>query len=132
MKRSRKITAKQEAFANYVASGLPPSESYRRAYNTKGSPAVVSVKAAELKRNPLVAAFITRFQEENRQTRLWERVDKRRLLAQVMGDPDMDTGRKLEAIKIDNAMTGDDAPQKVEVTGIGDLIDLIRKKAPKP
>lgn len=108
------LTAKQIDFAFFVADGLTASEAYRRVYSANGKATVRHVRAHEVRHHPAVAAFIGELQEEVRRVKLAEREDKRRLLALIMFDREEDTGRRLEAIKIDNLMTGDNSPLKVE------------------
>lgn len=110
----RTLTAKQIAFAFHVADGLTASEAYRRVYSFNGKPTVMPVKAHEVRHHPAVAGFIKELQDEIRQVKLAGRVDKRRLLALIMFDRNEDTGRRLEAIKIDNVMTGDNAPVRMD------------------
>ena len=53
------LTAKQRKFAEgLVLEGLSGAESYRRAYDTAGKPAIAGVEAHKLKANPKVANTI--------------------------------------------------------------------------
>ena len=75
MARDR-LTAKQEAYALARIAGKGPSDAYRSAYDAgKMSPAVVSVKAAELERHGNIAVAIAearrRAEEEALGTREW-------------------------------------------------------------
>jgi uncharacterized protein YeaO (DUF488 family) len=109
-----KLTAKQTAFAQYAADGLTASEAYRRAYG--GNPNFTTTKreAYEVRHHPLVAAYIKELQEEAKAMDGLTRAEKRRQLALIVRDRDADLGRRLEAIKLDNLMTGENAAVKVE------------------
>jgi hypothetical protein len=58
-----KITAKQVAFAEGILAGNTGSESYRRAYNTKGSNRAVARKAVALMAHSGVAGYISEMRE---------------------------------------------------------------------
>lgn len=53
-----RLTAKQEAFAVNVASGMPSVAAYRQAYQPKGSPETVRKDSGRLAAKPDVAARI--------------------------------------------------------------------------
>lgn len=57
------LTPKQEAFAQAIAARERPLDAYRTAFNNlTASNAVITVRASELKRRPLVAARIMELQ----------------------------------------------------------------------
>ena len=125
------LTAKQLAFCNAILDGKGPSEAYRTAGYYVGSPKVVSVKAQEVQNHPLVQQYIQEQRERLEDKRLLSREEKRRWLAKVVRKG---VGRldRLKAVEIDNRMAGHNAPERVEITDIGDLMERIRKDSPKP
>jgi hypothetical protein len=108
------LTAKQFAFAGLIAGGTGPSEAYRKTYASRGSPKVVSVKAAELRRHPGVAAHIAKLQAKAEDRDTLKRVEKRTILADIARSKAERPSDRIAAIKEDNSMSGDNAPSKVE------------------
>ena len=68
----QKLTAKQQAFCEHLAAGVPQSEAYRRAY-PDATPATVYSQAGRLSRRPHIAQEIERIQEPSRQQQAWNR-----------------------------------------------------------
>ena len=108
------LTAKQTAFAHHVADGLTASEAYRRAYSGNPNKTTTRREAHQVRHNPAVSALIDELRKEVAALKLVDRATKRRVLTQIICDRDMDPRIRLEAIKLDNAMTGDNAPVKME------------------
>lgn len=122
-----KLTAKQRAFANAIAAGAGGSEAYRIAYNTKGRDKDHASKASKLRRLPHVAAYITHLISKQERRRELNRERKRELLAEAAEDTKAKWPERIKAIEVDNVMTGDNAPEQVNVFGLGDLLQLVRK-----
>jgi phage terminase small subunit len=114
MSPRRELTPKQEAFAQYIADGLTQTEAYRRAYSSKAKKTVMPVKGHQVAKHQAVAARIKQLREEAAEMPGLTRATKRRLLAQLAQDRDADSRVRLEAVKIDNMMTGENAAVKVE------------------
>lgn len=108
------LTPKQEAFAQYVADGLTQTEAYRRAYNWKGCKRRVGTKSSLVKATPAVLARIEELRKENAAVQGLSRAEKRRILAQQARDRDLAPEHRRQAIQVDNLMTGDNKPVKVE------------------
>ncbi len=125
----RELTPKQRAFADALLEGLASSKAYRRAYPAKGSPKLVSVKAAEVKRHPAVQAYMREQQSKLDRAKGLTRTRKRQFLYEVVMNPDSSTADKLRAIELDNRMTGDNIPEKVEAFGLSDLLTMMRQRS---
>ena len=66
------LTAKQAAFCEHLAAGVPQSEAYRRAY-PDATPATVYSQAGRLSRLPHIAQEIERIQQPEKQQQAWNR-----------------------------------------------------------
>ncbi len=128
----RQLTPKQHAFADALLDGVSPSNAYRRAYQANGSPRVVSVKAAEVKKHAAVQEYVRHQQDKLDRTIGLTREHKRQLLYQIVMDPDSSPADKIKAIQLDNRMTGDDRSEKAESFGMGDLMALVRQGSEQP
>ena len=69
---AQRLTAKQRAFCEHLAAGVPQSEAYRRAY-PDATPATVYSQAGRLSRRPHIAQEIERIQAPSRQQQAWDR-----------------------------------------------------------
>lgn len=61
---ARKLTAKQEAYKNLRVQGVTGPNAYRDTYNTKASPKIVSLEAAKLDKNPIIALELENIRKE--------------------------------------------------------------------
>ena len=68
----QRLTAKQAAFVEHMAAGVPQSEAYRRAY-PDATPATVYSQAGRLSRLPHIAQEIERIQQPEQQQQAWDR-----------------------------------------------------------
>ena len=125
----RELTPKQRAFADALLEGLAPSEAYRRAYPAKGSPKVVSVKAAEVKRHPAVQFYMRKQQAKLDQKKGMFRDEKRATLAAIARDPNATTAERIKAIVVDNQMSGHASPVRVEKFGLSELLTMVRQRS---
>jgi hypothetical protein len=121
------LTPKQRAFSNEIANGCTSSESYRRAYNTTAKDKSLAARASHLKAVPKVAAYIASLIARSEKKKALARDRKRELLNEAAEDAGSDWGKRIKAIEVDNQMTGDNAPQQVNVFGLGDLLAIVRK-----
>ena len=128
----RELTPKQRAFADALLEGLASSKAYRRAYPAKGSPKVVSVKAAEVKRHPAVQSYMRKQQAKLDRTKGLTRQRKRQKLCEIVHDPNSSTSDVIKAIQADNRMCGDDRPEPTETFGMSDLLAKIRQRSKQP
>ena len=135
-KRHQRITAKQEAFAQAIVAGKGPSEAYRSAYAMQGSARVVSVHAQDVLRHWLVAARIKELRDRAARPAILSRQAKLERLARAISEQvtkkNQLTPEQIRAIEIDNRMQGHNEPEQLKVTGLGSVMQKIRRDAPKP
>ena len=127
--RTRQLTHKQRLFAENILSGMKPAPAYREAYKSKMTPAATSVEAQRTMRVPHVAHFIETERAKMDAAALLTRMEKRRILAETARSKASRASDRIKAIEVDNVMTGDNAPQKVEVFGLAELMKLVRSGA---
>ena len=113
------LTAKQEAFAQAIASGMNQSDAYRSAYDASNTkPDVVSVKASQLMADGKVTVRVAELQAELADKQLWTRVDSVTELADIARGAESKAAEKIAAIKELNLMHGFNAPTKIEMGGV--------------
>lgn len=128
----RELTSKQLNFAEAILNGTGPSEAYRGAYSTKASARVVSVQAQKVLNHPAVAAYIAKGRQQSKARAQMSRDDKLAVLEDtIRGTKKLDPVQ-IKAVEVHNVMTGDNAPQEVNIFGLADLLTLVRTKARKP
>jgi phage terminase small subunit len=126
----RHLTPKQRAFAQNIADGMEQSAAFRAAYGCpNSSPRTIKVNASRMRANPKVAAFVAELQAKQDRVRFLTRERKREKLAAIVEDEKAVKRDVIKAIEVDNVMTGDNAPQQVQVFGLGDLLNLVRKQS---
>lgn len=129
---TRPLSEKRRMFALHLASGLPQTEAYRKAFQPKGSYETTRVAACRMAKDPRIKAEVAKLQEQLRNhpdpATMMERVEKRRILADIARDTKADARKRIAAIEVDNQMTGENAPQQVEVFGVGNLLAMIRQR----
>lgn len=110
-----KLTVPQETFANLVLTGKPFSDAYREAYpNSSLRGNSLHVEASRLAAHPKVDAYLAFHRAARRKETLLTRDKKRQILGGIaLDDRTPDTAR-IQAIRVDNDMTGDNAPVRVE------------------
>jgi hypothetical protein len=124
-------TNNEIAFCNLVAAGSNYTDAYRQATGTKGNPKVVNVDATRFAKKPrvvkLLAALRERDAEKESEKRVASKQSKRELLFIAMTDEEVDWNRRLKAIEVDNAMTGENAPQEVHMVGLKEIMRKVRE-----
>ena len=111
-----KLTAKQEAFCQAMASGMTQADAYRSAYDAKGmKPETVQNKAHVLAKSGEVAARITSLKREVADKALWTREQSIEVLAGVIAELDAKGHEKIAAVKELNTMHGFIAPTRHEI-----------------
>jgi hypothetical protein len=126
----RKLTAKQQAFAHFIADGLEQATAYRKAYDCpNSSPSTVKVEASRTAALPHVAEFIRTLKGQHDQKKFLTRERKREILQEIAESKgeSIRPNERVKAIEVDNIMTGDNAPQQVEVFGLTELLGIVRK-----
>jgi phage terminase small subunit len=112
-----RLTPKQEAFAQAVASGMTQADAYRSAYNSdKMKPETIQNSAYKLMQDGDITARIEELRAEVAQLHLWTREDSIRALKSVIAEPDK-VSDITSAVKELNAMHGFNAPIKQEING---------------
>jgi phage terminase small subunit len=128
MKKPRNLTAKERAFAERILAGDGPSVAYRAAgYGCGSNARVIAVAAQRSLNRPAVAAYLADQQERMAARSTLTREDKLRRLADRVKHGKMVDRDGLKALEIHNLMTGDNAPQQVNVFGLSDLLDMVRR-----
>ena len=118
------MTTRQEKFARCILSGMSQRQAYKAAYpgSKKWKPESIDNKASALARSGEVAARLKRGMEEAAEKAILTREQKMQMLcdeavkAQKMGD----RYGMIACIKVLNDMSGDNAPQKKDLS-----IDLL-------
>lgn len=112
-----KLTAKQEAFCQAMATGgMTQADAYRSAYNAKGmKPETVQVKACILAKDGKVAERIASLKQEVASKALWSREQSIEVLAGVIAELDAKGHEKIAAVKELNTMHGFIAPTRHEI-----------------
>lgn len=122
---SAMLSQQQEAFCQNIADGMTNTAAYRAAYPkcTKDSAAVTC--ASKLLRIAKIEARVVALREETATARTTSRQEKREFLAQVIrgevqgdvqneGAAVLKVSDRINAVKVDNEMTGDNAPIKTK------------------
>ena len=114
------LSAQREKFCQNIADGMSKVESYQDAYPKCKTYKAAASCAFKLLKIAIVAARIQELQQEAATARCATRQEKRELLASVMRGEIEEEGKdgsvpvkiadRLNALKIDNAMEGHDAP----------------------
>lgn len=114
----RKLTPREEKFAQGVADGLSQAEAYRQAYPraAKWKDATVWNKASALMRKGEVLARVEELRAELAKQALWSRMDSVATLKPIATGAEKDSDR-IAAVKVLNEMHGYNAPTKTEITG---------------
>jgi len=125
--RFSNLSAVKMAFCHLIVDGESGTEAYIRAYKPKGTNLTSRVQACRILKNPDVVAYIEQLKKKSEDKKTLVRIEKRIWLAKFVRDAKEDTGKRIKAIEVDNEMTGDNSPQKVEVFGLSELLGMVRK-----
>jgi phage terminase small subunit len=124
------MTAKEHAFALRILAGDPPSKAYLNAgYSGDTNANVIAVAANRILNRPHVQELVTTGRQAKLDKALLTRDEKRKILRDIAKGKAAKMGDRIRAVQVDNEMTGDNAPQQVNVFGLSDLLMLVRKKA---
>lgn len=112
------LTAKQEAFAQAVASGKNQSDAYRSAFSVKPTtkPETVQANASRLMANSMVSARVAELKEALAKKALWTREMSVKVLAKIAVSQEEGSSAKVSAVKELNLMHGYNAPVEMNVT----------------
>lgn len=110
------LNAREAAFCHQVADGGNQTQSYQAAYPGKRSDASAAVAANRLLKKDKIKAYLEALQTAETEALVYSRQKKRERLYQI-GEalqPGVSPGEQIQAIKVDNDMTGDNKPVRVE------------------
>lgn len=136
--RKARLTAKEEAFALNIVSGKGVAESHLLAYGGNSKTEVRAVRASEVLKRGRVTARIQQLRDRAARPSVLTRARKlEKLAAMVEQDaeglpPSHLTPEQLRAVEIDNRMQGHNEAEKLKITGLGTVLQKIRKDAKKP
>ena len=112
------LTAKQEAFAQAVASGMTQADAYRSAFDAEMMKAeTIHKRASELMANGEVTGRVRELKAELETKALWTREMSVLALADIAQGLEARANEKVAAIKELNSMHGYNEPVKVQVAG---------------
>ena len=112
------LTAKQESFAQAVASGMTQADAYRHAYDCENSiDETIYSNSSQLMADTKVAQRVSELKEAIAIAAIWSRLDSVQTLAEIAKHDEARANEKVAAIKELNAMHGFNAPAKHEVSG---------------
>lgn len=114
-KSLRRLTPAQQLFADLIIAGGKPSECYSKAYpNSNLTGNALAVQANKGRALPNVQEYIEKALAERRSEVLLTRDKKRQLLGGIAQSKTAPYTARIQAIQVDNRMTGDDAPVRIE------------------
>lgn len=103
------ISERYKNFSSNIVSGMTQGDAYIAAgYKVKVK--VAKVKASVLMKRPEIKAEIARLRAGVEVAETATRMHKRKLLKKLMDDTDQETRTRIQAVKVDNLMTGDNKP----------------------
>lgn len=111
----RPLTSAQRLFADYVIAGSLKTDAYREAYPASSlSQHALQVEASRTAALPHVAEYIAEALSERRREALLTRDQKRQILGGIAKNTRTPAHARIMAVRVDNDMTGDNAPVRVE------------------
>ena len=112
------LTAKQEAFAQAIASGKTQADAYRHAYDASNmKDSSIHVNASKLLSDAKVAQRVKELKAQVSEKALWTREMSVLALADIAQGAEARANEKVAAIKELNAMHGFNEPVKVQLGG---------------
>lgn len=115
MNKFPKLTPKQLAFAHARISGKNQTDAARIALpKNRLSANGLYVEAHKLDKHPKIRAYIAAALAESRSEVLLTRDKKRLILGSIAQDARAHDNSRIAAVKVDNDMTGDNAPVRIE------------------
>jgi phage terminase small subunit len=123
-----RMNIRQTRFAELVASGIPASRAYPEAgYSDRGKNA--AAHASRLVENGGVSNRIAELQKESREVARLTKEQKLEILEKIMCSQQEKARDRIAAIKVHNAMVGDNQPSKMIVEAPPYNLDAIRERA---
>lgn len=127
MSDQRRLTGKEQAFADRIIAGEQPSAAYKAAGYAQCNPNVTAVAAHRIGNRPAVLAYVDAAKSRLTAKATLTRERKLERLKQRVEHGDMIDREGIKALEVHNLMTGDNAPQQVNVFGLTDLLQMVRK-----
>ena len=124
----RKLTARQERFAELVASGESQTDAWLQA-GYKVSRSVARRNAAESLTIPDIAARVAELRKPQTAAACLTRDRKREILLSIAEDEAKPLDARLRAIAEDNKMAGHYEPDKMEIENGPNTLENIRERA---
>lgn len=93
-------------------------------YSVRGT--VADTQASKLLTNPKVARALDAERLRNRTLATLGRIEKLSVLEEIARDSNAKNRDRISAIKVHNEMTGENAPQRFEISEAESLIDTVR------
>jgi hypothetical protein len=143
----RPLTPQQGLFADAVIEGCTKTDAYRRAYPASSLTGhALNVEASRTAALPHVDEYIAEALAERRREALLTRDQKRQILGGIAKNTRTPAHARIMAVRVDNDMTGDNAPVRVEgeitlhavltamagTTGLPGQDELVALGAPTP
>lgn len=133
---STRLTAKEESFCQEIVKGTPVAAAFLGAGYRATSLRLAGINAQRTLGRSRVSARIQELRNMAARPSILTRARKNALLAamvekKLLADEQL-SPEQLKALEIDNRMQGHNAEEKVKVSGMGALLQKIRKKGPKP
>jgi hypothetical protein len=113
------LTAKQEAFAQAVASGASLIDAYTSCYDVTSEERSngLYVDASKLMSDPNITLRVNQLKDEIASKALWTRIDSVTALRGVVDGVDSRGTEITGAVKVLNEMHGYNAPKEINVNG---------------
>lgn len=112
------LTAKQELFAQSVASGMTQSDAYRKAYNCQNmGNKTINENASRTMADGKIAARVDELRAKLIEATLWKREDSVLFYREIVRNPEEKAQDRIKACERLDRMHGYDAPTKVEHSG---------------
>ncbi len=110
---------RQLQFAALAASGTPNSVAYRAVYNPGLTAKTAAERGCRLAKHPAVMAEVARLREKQDRKKLLSLNDRLNILADISQDPKSKPHEKARAIEVYSRISGDQAPERHEVSAPG-------------
>lgn len=114
---NRPLNRQEERFCQLVAQGWPLGRCYLEATGSKASKSNAERQAWRWRLRPVVVAEIQRQRAQLSDATVATRTEKRNILSDLMRNEKTPAAVRVSAIQVENAMSGDNEPVRVSVSG---------------
>lgn len=116
----KKLTQKQEMFAQGIAAGKSQAQAYRDAYPValKWGENSVNVQACNMAKHPNILLRISELKNELKERTLWSMEEAHKILktSMIKAFQDGDTAMVYKGVELLNKLHGIEPPSKVDIT----------------